>query len=115
MIDDIKNNVDELNDHIHNYTKSTFEYYRMDFFKKSMKTTVSFSRVLLLGIIVVLFLFFLSFGLALLLGEILGNTSYGFFIMAGLFLVLLALVAVYGKKMIERKVLRSGSKIFFND
>ena len=115
MIDNFKNNVDELNDHIHAYIKSTFEYYKIDFFKKSMKTTVSFSRVLLLGTVVVLFLFFFSFGLALLLGELLGNLSYGFFIIAGIFLILLILVLVYGKKMIERKVLRSGSKIFFND
>lgn len=115
MIDNIKNNVDELNEHIHSYVKSTFEYYKIDFFKKSMKTTVSLSRILLLGMVAVLFLFFFCFGLALLLGEFLGDLSYGFFIMSGVFLILLILVIVYGKKMVERKVLRGGSKVFFND
>jgi len=115
VIDDLKDNVDELNDNIHAYIKSTFEYYKLDIFKKSMNTTVSLSRVFLIGGIALLFLFFLSFGLALFIGDQLGNQSYGFFIMAGFFLIVLLLVRKYGRKILERKILKTGSKIFFND
>lgn len=115
MIEKIKDSVDGLNDSVHSYGKSTYEYYKLSLFKKSMKTTVSLSRVLLLGSVALLFLFFLSFGVALWLGELLGNASYGFFIVAGVFLILFILAAVFGKNILERKILTSGSKIFFND
>lgn len=115
MLDHLENNVDDVNDKVEAYVKTSFQYYKLDFYKKSMKSVVSLSRLLLIFAFALVTLFFLSFAVALLIGEAIGNDSYGFFYVAGFYLLLMLIIAIFGKKPLEKMLLTSTSKIFFND
>jgi len=115
VLEQIGDNVDEMNDNIQAYIKSTMEYYKLDIYKKSMKGVVSATRTLLLSGFALLVLFFISFAVAVLIGEEVGSPSVGFFIVGGFYLLVMLLIGLFGRKAIERIILKSTSKNIFND
>ena len=114
MFGKVTDKVDEMQDNIQAYLQSTLEYYKLDLFKKLTKSTISVSRILLLGGVSFLAFTFLSFGFAFLIGEALGNNSYGFFIMGGFYVLVFIIVYIFSGKKLEKTVLKSASKIFFD-
>lgn len=115
MIDRITDNVEEVNDSIQSYVKSTIEYYKLSIYKKAIKSAASLTRVFVKLGIAFFIVLFLSFGAAVLIGEELGNASHGYFIVAGFYFLIFILAIIFGKKTIEKILLNSTSKIFFND
>lgn len=115
MFEKITDNVEDVQENLESFVKNSIEFHKLDIYKKTTKTFVSVLRLSLLGSIALLLLFFVSFGVAYLIGEVYGSTSDGFFIVAGFYLLVFILVAIFGKKRLERVVLKSTSKIFFND
>lgn len=115
MFENVTNNAEEIKDNFEDYLHNTLEYYKLYMYKKMTQSMVSFIRVLFLGGLAMLMLFFVSFAAAYLIGEALGNFGYGFLIIAGVYVLIYLLVMVFGRKFVERKVLRSTSRVFFND
>ncbi len=108
-------NLHEIGDKIVEYGEYKLDYYKLLLYKAVMKMARSFFFTLLFGAILLLIFFFLSFGLARLIGEALGNVAYGYFIMAGFYLLLLILVSAFGKKILERKILMKTSEWFVHE
>jgi uncharacterized membrane protein YbhN (UPF0104 family) len=115
VFEKITNNIDDLQENIQSYAKSTIEYYKLDLFKRLTKSTISVSRILLLGAIASLIFIFLSFGLAFLIVEALGNNSYGFFILGVFYIIVFVITAIVSRKKLEKVILKSASRIFFDD
>ncbi len=115
MFEKITNNIDALQEAFQSYLKSNLEFYKLDIFKRLTKSTISISRVLILGAIAFLIFTFMSFGLAFLIGEALGNNSYGFFIMGGFYIIVFIITAIISRKKLEKVILKSASRIFFDD
>lgn len=108
----------ELSDHLklssekaQDYLEHTAEYLKLRLFKSSMKFSTSLVNMLILGSIGLLFLTFLSVGFAFMLSTIIGYPSSGFFIVAGFYLVVLILVATFGKKFIVKAMLSKFSEL----
>lgn len=115
MLDHLENNVDNLNNDVQSYVKKSFEYYKLDFYKKATKVMIAAIRMLLIFSLALMVLFFVSIATAILIGKEMENMSYGFFIVGGFYLLITVLIAIFGKKALERIILTSTSKIFFND
>jgi len=115
VFEKITNNVEGIQDHLESYIKNSAEYYKLDIYKKTTKTFISILRVLLLGAIALLLLFFLSLAAAYLIGEAYGNISYGFLYVAGFYVLVFILAWIFSRKRLERAVLKNTSNIFFND
>lgn len=115
MFENLTNSADEIKDNIENYLFKKTEYYKLLLFKKTTQYFVSFFRIILLGGLAFLILFFISFAVGYIIGQALENLSFGFLIIAGIYVVLFLFVLAFGRKLVERKVLRSASKVFFND
>ena len=62
----------------------------------------------------VVFLFFLNFGLAFWLGEILGNNFYGFFVIAAFYAIVGLIMHFFLHKWIKRKIGNFLVKQMFN-
>ncbi len=79
--------IDSLIDRVKIYVETRIDLLRL----KAIDKSSSFISLLVSMIIVILmsflFIIFLSVGAALLLGEMLGKTYYGFFIVAGFYLL----------------------------
>ncbi|WP_294204961.1 phage holin family protein [uncultured Chryseobacterium sp.] len=68
------------------------------------KSSLSAGLITYFILILVSFTFFIvlfNFGLAYLIGKALNNTSYGFLIVAGFYFLIMALVAVFKKKIVN--------------
>lgn len=115
MLDHLENNVDNLNNDVQSFVKKSVEYYKLDFYKKTMKVMVAATRTLLIFGMALMVLLFISIAVAILIGEETGSLSYGFFLVGGFYLLITLLIAIFGKKALERIILTSTSKIFFND
>jgi uncharacterized membrane protein (DUF485 family) len=115
VFEKITDNVEDVQENIESYIKNSIEYHTLSIYKKTTKLLVTVLKLSLLGGIALLFLFFVSFGAAYLIGENLGSISDGFFIVAGIYVLIFILVGLFGKKQLEKIVLRSTSKTFFNE
>lgn len=100
------------------YIKTSAELLKLQAIDKSADVMSSLVASLAIGLVVVLSLFLASFGLALAIGEELGNVYYGFFIVAGGYLIVALLLHIFKincikipisnyfiKKIMQKKVL----------
>ncbi|SHI67949.1 Putative Holin-X, holin superfamily III [Mesonia phycicola] len=111
---DISNHINDLNDNIQAYIDSMLEYYKLEAFKNLTKGSSQFIKLIVFGSIFLIFLAFVSIGLALLIGKALENFALGFFIMGGFFLFVFILLIVFGSKLIDKMILKEFSKMLFN-
>ncbi len=96
------------------YIESTADYYKLKTFKFVMKAAIALTLVLLLGTLGLLALFFLSVAASAAIGNYLGNTTQGFVVVGGFYLVLCFLAYLFRSKL-EGPVLRNFSKHYFEE
>ncbi|MFD2825091.1 hypothetical protein ACFSYG_01305 [Leeuwenhoekiella polynyae] len=111
----ISEHINKVSDDAKKYLNSSLEYYKLDSFKKMMDGAVSLVNLMVSGSIFIIFILFISVGVAITIGESLGSLSYGYFIVAGIYLLIFLLYKLFGKSFITEIVLRKYSKVFFNE
>jgi hypothetical protein len=80
--------IESLLDKAKEYGITTYELAKLKTIEKTADVVSSFVPFLIVIILLTTCLLFLNLGIALWLGEILGNTFYGFFAVAGFYLLL---------------------------
>lgn|SRR5690606_28093797 len=114
-LNDLSENIEGLNKSTQEFLEKNYEYYRLSLFKKLTKGTTSMITFMIMGTVLFGALLLLTFAIALFLGEWLDNLALGFLAL-GLFYILVAIIVYYGfRKTIERKVLVTASKDFFDN
>lgn len=108
-------NLQKLSDKIVEYGEFKLDYYKLVLYKSVIKMARSLFIFLLFGAVLLLSLIFISFGLSYLIGEAVGNIAYGFLIMGGFYVVMLIMLATFGKKIIERQVFSMTSEWFCDE
>ncbi|MGV8994844.1 MAG: phage holin family protein [Flavobacterium sp.] len=84
--------IEKIYDRVEQYVLTTAELYKLKALQKAAEVVTSVISSILLGIFGLFFLLFISIGLAIYLGEILGNMHYGFFILGGVYLLFAVIV-----------------------
>jgi len=79
--------IESLFERIGIYSKTTYELSKLKVVEKSTLAVTSLLSRFTVIIMVSFFLFVLNIGLALLIGELLGKSYYGFFVVAAFYLV----------------------------
>lgn len=102
---DLGQHVEHLSEDTKLYIKKLIDFYKLDLFRKISKSLSTSLQLLVTGGIALLLFLFISLGLSFLIGNHLGNIAYGFFIMGGVYFILLVLASTIGKPYIDRKVL----------
>lgn len=95
------------------YATKRLDLLKMDVMERGVVTAGSLTFIILLALFGTFFLILLNIGLAVLVGQWVGNYGYGFLIVAGFYLLLLIGVFIFGKNIkdsIANKLLKS-----FND
>lgn len=111
MKNSIGNHFDNLTQDTKDAINHSIDYYKLDLFKKTALSLISGGQFFIKIGILVLVLFFVSLGLSFLIGNRLGSVSYGFFVVGGFYIVLLIIVSLFGKKLLEKPVLKFLYKI----
>ena len=86
------------------YGKTTLELLKLNAVDKSSDVISSLTSGLVLTIVIVLFIITASIGGALWIGELLGKSYYGFFIIAGFYLLVALLIHSFRNQLIKLPV-----------
>ena len=86
------------------YGKTTLELLKLKTLDKSADVVSNLVSWLIVVIFAVLFFLILNIGVALWIGELLGKSFYGFFVVSGFYALLALIFAVFRKQLIKNPV-----------
>ncbi len=89
------------------YIKSSIELAKLKALDKTADFVSTIIPHLIVFILVAVFVLFLNIGIALWLGEILGSSFYGFFVVAGFYCITGVIVHFFFHKKIKKRVANS--------
>lgn len=113
--DELKTNVDKLQVETKAYVESSVAYYKLWGFKVAMKSTTMIFKFVLIALFSLMVLLFGSIALAITIGNALESQVLGFLCVAGIYLVFVILLFFIKYEIVEGRILRKFSEIFFND
>jgi hypothetical protein len=96
--------IEELIANLKSYTNTTIELLKLETVQRTSSIFSNLVSRLIIGIVIILFAFFSSLGLSFYLSDLLGNSYWGFGIIAGFYL-LLVLILIIGRKTLLIKPL----------
>ena len=114
-LEEIKENVEDIQDNAKAYIESNLAYYKLWGFKVAMKSTTLALKFSLIAICLIIVLLFVSVAGAMSLGNAFGSYPLGFLAVAGIYLVLALLLFLVKDKIVEGPILEKFSEIFFNE
>ncbi|HEV8080364.1 MAG TPA: phage holin family protein [Chitinophagaceae bacterium] len=102
-----QSSVESLIDRVKNYVETRIDLLRLKAIDKSSSVLSLIISLVVVGLIGFICFIFISIGLALLLGELLGKSYYGFFVIALLYLIIGLVMYSMRDKIIEAPVTNS--------
>lgn len=91
--------VEMLIEKIEQYGKTNFELFRLKAIDKATDIFASVATRLVFFSIITLFFLLITIGLSLYIGDVLGKSYYGFFVMAGFYFVIGILFYAFRKSL----------------
>ncbi len=86
------------------YGKTTLELLKLKTLDKSADVVSNLVSWLIVLIFAVLFFLILNIGIALWLGELLGKSYYGFFVVSGFYALLALIFGIFRKQIVKNPV-----------
>ncbi len=86
------------------YIDTNIELYKLIALDKSTDVISSLIYRLIIFIVFTVFTVMFNIGIAYWLGEILGHVSYGFFIVAGFYLILALFIYLFKEQLVKRPI-----------
>ena len=86
-MEDNTKSIESLIEKVTDFSKTSYELARLKTLDKSSDVASSLIPHSIVFVLFASFMLFANFGLAFWLGEILGNTYYGFFVIAGFYVI----------------------------
>jgi hypothetical protein len=96
--------IESLLERATDYGKTSYELVKLKALDKTSDIVSSFIPHTVVAILVVSFILFLNLGLALWLGEILGETYLGFFVVSGFYIITGIIIHFFMHKWIKKIV-----------
>ena len=115
MLEELKENVDNIQENTKAYIETSLAYYKLWGFKVAMKSTTLMVKFFLIAFCLMIVLLFISIAGAFVFGELLNSYPLGFLSVAGIYLVLAILLYFIKDRIVEGPILAKFSEIFFND
>jgi len=115
MLEELKENVDNIQENTKAYIETSIAYYKLWGFKVAMKSTTLMVKFFLIAFCLMIVLLFISIAGALVFGEMLNSYPLGFLSVAGIYLVLALFLFFVKDRIVEGPILAKFSEIFFND
>lgn len=105
--------IETLVDKTEDYVKTSIDLYKLKTVDKSAKVVSALSVKIACLAIVSIVLLLVNIGLALLLGEAMGKTYMGFFVVAAFYLLVLGLIILFKNEWITKPVSNAVINAFF--
>lgn len=115
VFNNIKYRFQEVSERMENYVESTLEYYKLRSFKVLAKVTISLLNFIIYGSLFLFVFLFFSIGAAFWLSTFFESTYVGFLLIGGFYSLILIFMFIFGRKMIQQKILNVFSEIFYDE
>ncbi|MFZ4678649.1 MAG: competence protein [Flavobacterium sp.] len=115
MLDELKENVESIQENTKAYIETSLAYYKLFGFKVAMKSTTLMVKFFLIAFCLMIVLLFISIAGAFVFAEMLSSYPLGFLSVAGIYLVLALILFFVKDRIVEGPILAKFSEIFFND
>lgn len=89
------------------YSETTIELFKLKAIDKSAELGSSLAARLAIFMVVALFFLFINIGVAFWIGDLLGKTYYGFFIIGGFYIFIAILLHIFRRQWIKTPVSNS--------
>jgi hypothetical protein len=89
------------------YVRTSYNLFRLKTILKASEIVSSIVIISISGILFLAIMVFLSFALSNYIGDLLGETYYGYLVVSGLYLVILMLFKIFFYRIIKRKIQNS--------
>lgn len=86
------------------YGKASFDLYRLKAIDKAADITSSVVSSLVVGILLAFFFLILNIGVALWIGEELGKSHYGFFVVAGFYAITGSFLYIFRQQLLKMPI-----------
>src|SRR5690242_17282476 len=96
----IKESASDLVDHVTDFLETYYQYIAINVAQKSVNLASGAINFVVLVFLCLLIVSFIGFGLAWWLGDMINSRAGGFFIVAGLYLLIMILMITMRKKLI---------------
>jgi len=100
-MDEQSGSIESLIEKGEQYGKTTLELLKLKTIDKSADVASNLVSWLIVVIFAVLFFLILNIGVALWLGEMLGKSYYGFFVVSGFYALLALIFGIFRKQLIK--------------
>jgi len=100
-MDEQSGSIESLIEKGEQYGKTTLELLKLKTLDKSADVASNLVSWLIVVIFAVLFFLILNIGIALWLGEVLGKSYYGFFVVSGFYALLALIFGIFRKQLIK--------------
>jgi hypothetical protein len=104
MMNDNATPIKTLLEKAEDYGKTTMELLKLTAIDKSAAIVSSLAAQLVVVIVVALFILTITIGIALWIGEALGKSYYGFFVIAGGYALIATLLYIFRRQWIKTPV-----------
>lgn len=111
----LTDSLEKLTDRLEDFIISQAEFYKLRLFKSAMKGAVSLVNLLVYGSLLLFVLVFLSIGAAFWLGTLFAHVFIGFLLVGAFYAILLIFMFIYGRKLIERKLIVMFSGLLYDE
>lgn len=89
------------------FTRTSIELLKLNAISKSSDILAALAVKLVLAIMVATFFLFLNIGLAFWVGELLGKSYFGFFVVAGFYILMTILISMFNDNLIKKPIKNS--------
>jgi hypothetical protein len=113
--EEIKENVEDIQDQAKAYIEGNLIYYKLRTFKMAMKSMTMLLKLSLIVLGFSMVLLFFSFALAFAIANYFGSYPVGFLIVGVIYLVATGIIFLLRDKILDGTLLEKFSEIFFND
>lgn len=96
--------VESLLEKTENYGRTTLELIKLKALDQSAKVASEMVSWLIVFIFAALFFLILNIGIALWIGDLLGRSYYGFFVIAGFYAILALVFGIFRKQLIKKPI-----------
>jgi len=103
-MEDKKILIETLYERASDYGKTSFELIKLQVIDKTSDIVSSIIPQTIVFVLFASFMIFLNLGLAFWLGEILGKTFYGFFVVAGFYIIIGLILLLFMNKWMKAKI-----------
>ena len=107
IYNDIKDKTEDIFDDLSNHLEARWNLGVLNAAEKTAEAVSSAASAIIMGIIAIFVLFFLSFGIAWIIGQSLNNLAYGLFIVAGFYAIVGYVVYKLRDNLIKIPVINS--------